>query len=198
MRLMSKKASETMGDVYPCDQVMDIAVSYRWLREQEDGVRISEPVKNEELKEAELTREELLALARKNTEKLFKTRLFRMEELVDQICGGEGAKDMMKGTEPLDDREIYVCTNDSGIFGASVMLMPKIMKKIAGRLGMDFYILPSSIHEVIIVPALDTYDKETLKETVETVNKTVLEECDFLSDQVYLYDSKTETLKEAV
>lgn len=194
MRVMSGRAAAGVKESFPCDDILDITVGYRWLNVQEDGIRTSEPLKTEQLKEAELNREDLLGLAKKNTGKLFKTRLYKLGDLVKRICDGCPAEDFMPMNE-LDINEIYVCTNDSGMFGAAVMLLKDELNSIAERLGGKIYILPSSIHEVIIVPKIEAYDLKMLRETVKGVNETVVNESDFLSDSVYQYEAETGELE---
>ncbi len=189
MRLMNGDACKELKDSFPCDDVLNLTVGYRWLNVQEDGIRTSEPLRNDQLEEAGIIREELFDLARKNTGNLFKTRLYRLGDLVRRICEGSEARDFMAGDDMLDKRELYVCTNDSGMFGAAVMLMGSVIKKIAERLGGSIYILPSSIHEIIIIPRTEEYDLKMLKETVQAVNSTVVNDCDYLSDSVYSYDA---------
>ncbi len=195
MRLMNGEACKEIKKDYPCDDFLDLTVGYRWLREQEDGIRTSEPLKSDQLESASIGREELFELAKENTGKLFKTRLYKLGDLVKRICEGCDAEDFMYHEGKLDLDELYVCTNDSGMFGAAVMLMPDVVKNVADRLGGSVYILPSSIHEVIIVPKLDTYDLKMLKETVKAVNETVVNACDFLSDSVYQFDAATGELE---
>ncbi len=191
MRMMNGSVGDEIRDSYPCDDILDLTVGYRWLNVQEDGVRTSEPLKNEELEELGICRDSLFELARKNTKDLFSTRLYRLEDLVRRICEGSEACDLMGKEEPLNTNEIYVCTNDSGMFGAAVMLLEDVMKEIADRLTGKLYILPSSIHEVILVPGIEAYDLNMLKDTVRSVNSTVVSKCDFLSDNVYSFDSHT-------
>ncbi len=186
---MNGKACEIFQDTFPCDSVLNLTVGYRWLNEQEDGIRTSEPLRNEQLKAASLKKEELFELAKKNTEKLFSTRLYKLGDLVKRICEGTQAEDHMNDEGVLDKKELYVCTNDSGMFGAAVIFIDKVIKKIAERLGGSIYILPSSIHEVIIVPKTGEYDVNMLKETVHAVNSSVVADYDYLSDSVYQYET---------
>ena len=186
---MNGKACEIFKDTFPCDSVLNLTVGYRWLNEQEDGIRTSEPLRTEQLKAASLKQEELFELAKKNTENLFSTRLYKLGDLVKRICEGTQAEDHMNEDGALDKSELYVCTNDSGMFGAAVIFIDKVIKKIAERLGGSIYILPSSIHEVIIVPKTGAYDVNMLKETVHAVNSSVVADYDYLSDSVYQYET---------
>ena len=58
-------------------------------------------------------------------------------------------------------------------------------------IGEDFFIMPSSIHECILVPEREAMDKNGLAQLVYEVNREVLSETDFLSDTVYHYDGET-------
>lgn len=188
LRVMSAKTGKSIEKDFPIDRKLDLAVGYRVLSElNEDGAMISAPLTDSELSECGLKKEELYALALENTGKLFKTRLYRLEDLVKHICTGASATDLINADRLEDD--IYVLTNDSGMFGAAVMLHEPTLNRLQEQLGSAFYVLPSSVHEVLIVPERESYDPEMLRETVEGVNSTVVAETDFLSDNVYRYDS---------
>ena len=88
---------------------------------------------------------------------------------------------------PEDVGSMYVLTNASGSLGAATMFYPDVKEKAADLIGGDYYILPSSIHEVILVPdTLDVKAKD-LCEMVKQANRTVVEDQDILSDSVYHY-----------
>lgn len=187
MRLMSAKSIEGIEDKYPFDKKLDMVVGYRVLSENEDGATVSSPLTNTALEESGVKREDLYDLALKNTSEIFKPELYALEALVRRICDGAPAINLME-ERVLDLSEIYVLTNQSGMFGAAVMLQSQTLNKICERLGCPVYILPSSIHEVILVPKAQGSDPASLKETVGAVNSTVVSEYDFLSDSVYEFD----------
>ena len=101
---------------------------------------------------------------------------------------------LLNRDEPLNPDEVggmYVLTNKSGSLGAAALFYPDVKEKTAELLGRDYYILPSSIHEVIIVPdSMDIKAKE-LCDMVKQANRTVVEPNDILSDQVYHYSKAT-------
>ena len=84
--------------------------------------------------------------------------------------------------------EPYVVTNNIGINGASVILYPDMLREIAAKLGGDFYVLPSSIHEVLVVSASEDVDEKSLKKMVEDINRNYLLPDEYLSDNVYKYN----------
>ncbi len=91
---------------------------------------------------------------------------------------------------------MYVLTNQRKTFGASVITYPGMLHEIGQRLGSDYYVLPSSIHEVLIVP-LDNADSrgDELSAIVKEVNDTRLDPEEILSDHAYRYHRNTHWLE---
>lgn len=93
----------------------------------------------------------------------------------------------------------YVLTNSSEQYGATMILYPNVMKDIRERIGEDFYILPSSLHELIIIPKSNiNMPTAELKEMVMDVNRSILEPQEFLSDNIYEYRGREDRLKKCV
>lgn len=88
---------------------------------------------------------------------------------------------------PEDLGGMYVLTNASGSLGAAALFYPDVKEKAAELLGSDYYILPSSVHEVILVPDAPGIEAKDLCEMVKQANRTVVEDKDILSDNVYHY-----------
>lgn len=100
-----------------------------------------------------------------------------MEHIVDEM-----ATDFETNKVPM-----YVLTNEQKINGAACMLYQGVLEEFALREEEDLYILPSSIHEVIIVPATSDISKEQLDLMVKQVNEEEVAPGDILSDHVYFY-----------
>lgn len=100
---------------------------------------------------------------------------------------------LQKGAEP--PFPMYVLTNTSRHYGASVLLLKKELLKISQSLG-NLIILPSSLHELIVLPENQyTGDCEACAEMVKNVNTSVVLPEDYLSDHVYTYNRDTQELK---
>ena len=82
---------------------------------------------------------------------------------------------------------MYVLSCGEKEFGAAVIVNSNVMKDCARRLGEDYYVLPSSIHEVILLPKSLATCHEDLDELVQEVNETCVSQEDYLSDHAYLY-----------
>lgn len=86
---------------------------------------------------------------------------------------------------------MYVLTNQQKINGAVTMMYPGVLNNIKKTLGTDFYVLPSSIHETIIVQKSPELNVDMLEQMVSEVNREALSEDEILSDTVYEYDGKS-------
>ena len=88
---------------------------------------------------------------------------------------------------------MYVLTNKNRCYGASCMLYPGLMYKFAEEHG-DFYLLPSSIHEVILIPMDDVISHEDLCSMVREINENDVDITERLSDHVYFYSCSENAL----
>lgn len=82
---------------------------------------------------------------------------------------------------------MYVLTNQKKMFGAICIRYPELLGKFAEKVGGDYYILPSSVHECILVPADPSMTRDMLREMVTDINHTQVEPQEILADQVYFY-----------
>ena len=96
------------------------------------------------------------------------------------------------GTEFQSDRSgaLYILTNKGALNGAAAMLRTDILISFAESIGKNFYILPSSIHELILLPDHGNYQVEELQEMARTVNLTTVAEEERLSDDIYYFNRK--------
>ena len=92
--------------------------------------------------------------------------------------------------EDLKEDPILVVTNRARLNGAVSIFYPGMMKLIGENIG-DFFVLPSSIHEVLILPDDGFYDYLSLQEMVQSINMFEVAEEEQLSNKVYRYSVKT-------
>ena len=110
-----------------------------------------------------------------------------MEEIEEGDLEDEFS-DVMHEQEDEDGRiPMYVLSNKEKTMGAACILYDSILTLIGERLQDDFYILPSSIHECIVVPMNITTTKKELQEMVREINATQVIPEEVLSDEVYTY-----------
>lgn len=127
---------------------------------------------------------EILDHAQKNAPEKMPVCMFSVKEAVCNIIG-QAADWSQEILTPL-----YVLTNKQKIYGAGCMLYNGVLEQAAKQYGSSLYILPSSIHEVILLPAKAEW-KNRVKELaamVASINRSdVIADEEVLSDEVYYY-----------
>ena len=88
-----------------------------------------------------------------------------------------------------------VLSNRQQLNGAACMLYPGVLDQIAAQMGCGFYILPSSVHEVILLPDRGEEDPGSLKSMVVQVNRTQVPREDILTDSLYCFDPAQKAMK---
>lgn len=106
-----------------------------------------------------------------------------MEEIIGELTGN-----LIHGSCGM-----YVLTNGDRIYGASEILKEDTLCSIAEQMQDDFIILPSSVHEVIVIPKKDD-EYARLAEMVRETNATQLAPDEILSNHVYRYDRTTKEI----
>lgn len=192
---MNKKKLADM----PYMEYLDLAVTCRWLHSADEKGVASADVTYAELELFGVTKEELFAQARANTEKLFPVEFKSLLSMIEAIRGRKfslkeaGIKENMD--MEADSRiAMYVLTNTTGINGAGVILYPNVLKEIAEQLNTNtLYLLPSSVHEFMVLPECNSV--EDMKELVAEANHCAVAGVDLLSDSVYRYDRVTDRVE---
>lgn len=139
----------------------------------------------------------LHSIAMRNTQRLLPGDVLTIESIFPpELKTDWGNNFLMKEHYKIskEDSCMYICTNDIKAYGAAVMLYDGLLEDFAETIGSDFYILPSSRHEVIFVPFYGECAAEELQEIVRYVNGEIVHKEDYLSDSVYFY-SQAEGIK---
>ena len=175
-RIMNRDANAELLDKMPHMRIMDLAAAYYCILDQEDGYYMGTFISWEYCGYFGIHKEELDAAARRNTEAGgFITRK------LSEILG------LPEEIRPVPDL-MYVMTNQAAWYGAAIILYEDYFRSLAEQTGGDLYILPSSIHDLIAVPATDV-DLAGLQDIVKEVNgkEEALSPHEVLSDNVYSY-----------
>ena len=135
--------------------------------------------------------EELFLRAMENTPQLMPAQIVDLEELMFEMLE-EYEKDVISQvkqelTGEKNRTPMYVLTNRQKLLGAACMIYPHVIKDFAEKTGKDIYILPSSVHEVILLPYSEHISSQSLVEMVAEINGTQVEEYEVLADSVYYY-----------
>ena len=179
----------------PHETLEDLSVVARF-KVGEDGSFL---VTNEICKRLQMTSEEVMEAAHANTDRQ-EYRCQTMAEILHDIVTRAGMPeeyaDELIRTQG-DQCPMWVLSNASKVDGAAAITSVDAMKAAHERLGGDFYVLPSSRHEVILVPQSAVSDVNDLKSMVREVNATAVNEIDKLSDNVYRFDGRRLTIADS-
>ena len=134
----------------------------------------------------EVSEEEVFAIAEQNA----KYSVTPMRQVIGELMGKEFSDE-----ERIENEAMYVVTNKTKNRGATGIFDFNLMRATAEELNSDFYILPSSIHEVILVLEKEAPSKQSLKEMVGEVNQCQVKEEEFLSENVYFYSREAHQVK---
>ena len=89
---------------------------------------------------------------------------------------------------------MYILTNEYKLNGAATILYRDVLEDFSKACDGDFYLLPSSIHEVILVPAKECNSFDEMTQMVQEVNETQVEAEELLADHAYYYSRKHQKL----
>lgn len=172
----------------PYEHKGDLAVVVRALASQTPNENASFLIKSDMLKHYGISQEQLLADAYANSPELMPSDFMSMQDVLQEMMC-ENVEDIMPEDVPM-----YVLTNNCKNGGASTMFYPGVMDMIHDKIG-DFTIIPSSIHEVIIVPS-DTAiaESKVLEAMIGDVNATCVDAREFLANKPLTYDSVTKEI----
>lgn len=187
-KLIHRGKNEKLLNDIPYVPWMDLAIVVFVLLEVSPYGTATVLVRKEHLEIWGLTEAQLFDEAKKNTPILLPYQFCPMRKLLREIC--PYAVD--EGEE--EEESLYVLSNKLRSFGAASMLYDGILEKVGQKLGENYYILPSSIHEVIVVPESKSPVKQDLEEMVREINETQVEEEEVLSDRVYYFSRKENRL----
>ena len=151
-------------------------------------------VQNRHMIEWGVSVEELEKHAVENTPKLSPLQMIDLRDVAERL--EEEISEELRDSVPevRKENKSYVMTNQQKIFGAATMLYKDVIKNHAEKLQCDIYILPSSIHELILIPADFDMDVECMRSTVHDVNRTQVLREEVLSDSVYIYRRETDSI----
>ncbi len=190
-KLVNFEANKALLADIPYTRYLDFAIIYYVLYENDELGDGSILIHNSHLEMWDCTTQDLSGLAEKNTPRLYPIAVSTMENVL-QECKAD--------TEELPPSEetpvpMYIMTNEAKVGGAITILYPDALKNFAGRIHSDVVILPSSVHEVILLPLQEEEGFQEFRNMVCDVNRSHLAREDFLSDNVYLYRRDTDRIE---
>ena len=211
-RLVNYNKNKYLLSTIPHIPFLDLAITFHCLvKHSTDGIGTIR-INNELMKYWNITIEELKKIAKENTITFFPPVIQTINEIVSHLLNNNSNNGSMENVdhdytnmdidveESLSRRDsyatkdMYVLSNKKGINGASCLLYPNVLSNIANKLHSDLYILPSSIHEIILIEKDDSLIKEDLIRMVGDINQTQVPIEDVLSNNVYIYSREKDAI----
>lgn len=189
---------ETNADVLagmPHKEVEDLAITYHVLVNHDQNGIASAPVTDDLLRHYGVTAEQLHEDAIANSQRMLPAQLDSMQNMLFGMMTPE-ASDTLRD-EPYPGSTMLVLTNNVQLNGAAALFYPGVMDQAAERLGGNFIVLPSSTHEVIMIPADGMTDFRSLEQMVKDINRSQVAPEERLSDHVYHYDAQERLFERA-
>jgi len=188
VEVISADANADLLANVPHDRMEDLAVVYRFVMESSEDGRASILVTNNLMDRMEVSHEQLRADALENSPEIRPAVIQGMNEVMKEMMGPEAYE--MFGIPDDTEEMMFIATVPDKNSGAGVLAYQDFMDQAAEKIGGDFFILPSSIHEILLVPDDGQKGADELKAMVMDVNATQVSPEERLSDNVYHYDSK--------
>ena len=184
MEVIPQNGNEDRLANIPHQKVEDMALIYRIDMGDSNGGKMTSVITNQQLKAFGITAEQLHQDALENAPLTHPASLRSMREVMADMMG-------MEPDEPMPgEPTMLVATVEGAFMGASVIQYPGFMEQAAEKIGGDFFVLPSSIHEVLLIPDDGSADYHELAAMVQTINETQVAPAERLSDNVYHYDKE--------
>lgn len=202
-KLINGEANRQFLEDKPYTKVEDLAVVYLILLDTEIEGTVAITITDDIMEDYGITLEDLHNQAMQNMDVLQPHSFRGMKETLIEMTAANiarhndidisEAREMASQGMPDILDTMFVLTNDTGVNGAAVILNDDIRQEIAGKVG-DFYVLPSSVHETMIIPKAAAADPKKLERMVQESNRTQVAPQERLSDHVYEYDAKKHEL----
>lgn len=147
-----------------------------------------------------IVRKEHLAIWQQSEETVYETALQNTRQenisfvsITNEISGmlSEEERELLFDDNLMAmESPLFVLTNEAKLFGAVYMLLPEVMDQIVDEKGDDIYILPSSIHEILILKSSELNDLPRLQHMVQDINEMQVPMEQRLSNHVYRYSKE--------
>nr|WP_297936158.1 DUF5688 family protein [uncultured Blautia sp.] len=205
IRVCNSKENEELLKNVPHVEIEDMAVTCHILVAKDKIGISSTTVTNDMLKSYGMREEQLINDALESSPRVNPPEIVNMDELMEQIYReqftmmGYNEDEITKMLEDMPRAEIpmIVVTNEDRVNGAATMFYPGVMDEIGEKLNSKFFVLPSSLHETIVVLNDGNMEYKSLLAMVTEINATQVDTQDKLTDQVYHYDVTDKVFEKA-
>ncbi len=190
-RLVSCEKNRYLLKHVPHRHFMDLVIIFYFELENPAFGKGNVQIQNAHLKLWGISADELYEAAMKNETAVAACEFMSISDMFEAMTGIAVEEDM------TDLLPMYVLTNKERDFGAASLIFPHVLETVAGKLNGDYYVLPSSVHECMILPVPDGcgMNEKELRRMVCEINRDHVSEDEILGDSVYRYFAKEHELR---
>lgn len=178
-KLIGREKNAQMLEEVPYIPVLDLAMVFYVILELSEHGTATMMIRKENLKAWGIEEKTLREQAEQNTPKILPAKFSTMKSVIAEMTGEK--------EEEEGEDDMYVLSNCVRNYGACCILYPNVLEQIGCRLQENYYVLPSSVHEVIIIPESKSPDKDDLEVMIREINETQVSPEEVLSDLPYYY-----------
>ncbi|MCI9441363.1 MAG: hypothetical protein HFH15_09080 [Ruminococcus sp.] len=195
-KLINTEKNQELLKSIPHMELLDLSIVFYALLDINQQGTATMTVGSQHLQSWDVTKEELFSMACENAKRLLPAQLFTMQQAVDEIlhCASGERKNLLEGIQKPDGDFMYVLSNPIRSLGAACIAYPEVLDMAGRILGDDYYVLPSSVHEVVLVPESKGMAPDEMDAMVAEINETHVEEEELLSNHAYIYERKARRL----
>lgn len=185
MRLVNYEKNKEILEECPYIRFHDLAITFRWLAHWDEIGISTALITNSELLQWGIDCRQIYQDAVLNTGRIFPAEIHRLRDMIEERVLPDERNDV----------DLYVLTNTQGINGATCILYKNVLKDFAAVKNSNLYLLPSSIHEMMICPEQEGICENMLLSLVKEANHMVVTMGEVLSDNIYYYDYKKDSIR---
>lgn len=206
IRISRVEGNESLMEEIPYRKIEDLVMTYHLAFGVNETGTSTAMITNRLMQEFQITPEQLHEDALRNSPKIFPEKIEPLGTMMKRMLAEDMSREGMSDEEirhMIDSMDmgvpmpLVVVTNEHTINGAAVLFYPELMDQLGEMLDGDYFILPSSVHEVLLLPDDGLHSAKELKELVSEVNATTVEPEDRLTNEVYHYDTKERVFEKA-
>lgn len=184
MKVVSVETNAESLDSIPHVIIEDLAITFHVMLKNDSDQVTSVAVRNEMLDIWGISIETLITDTLANVERIMPSKICSLAEMIG-----------LMGVFVPEENPLVICTNIQGSYGAAALFYPGVQAKLAKQVGGNYYVLPSSCHEVLILPEKECQvPASELKAMVTEINATQVAPEEKLTDSVYYYNAEAQML----
>lgn len=188
-KLVNYERNRELLQEVPHYRFLDLSIVFNCLVESSPSGSATILIHNHHLRYWGITKDDLYALAKQNTPKLLSYDLRNMTDILKELLAGESIP--ADAPDDATSYPMYVLTNRYKLNGSGCILYQNLLRDFANRLESDLFILPSSVHEVLIIPVKNQTHPQELSDMVKDVNSSQLSREEILSDHIYYFSRES-------